>query len=299
LIDDGQQTHGYYHVLTVSSGLPGWVYRTFVRRYYGDIPVPVEEAEYTNPLEDRTVALTADQLRFAMRHLSLGKPQAVYERVREGYVCAQDGRLKIPVWVQYQLTREDLYGTVAREDEENFRPDASIPYGYRAEPRDYDGSGFDQGHMAPAGDMTRSNVVMSESFLLSNMAPQVGVNFNRHIWRDLEDAVRGWVEQRGTLTIITGPVFEIANGECRYEVIGNDNVAVPTHFYKIVVDANDPLEIQALAFLLPNEPIVDRDIGDFLSSIDQIEELTGLDFLTALSGPVQRDVESEVAEHVW
>ncbi|MFH1891725.1 MAG: DNA/RNA non-specific endonuclease [Candidatus Zixiibacteriota bacterium] len=299
LLDEGEQTKGYYHVLTVSQGLPGWIYRTFVRRYYGEIPIPVDDAEFTDPMVDKTCRLTTEQRQYALRHLSVGKPQAVYERVREGYVVGQDARLKIPLWVQYQLTRDDLYGTVAREEEADFRPDASIPYGYRAEPRDYEGSGFDQGHMAPAADMTRSNRVMSESFLLSNMAPQVGVNFNRHIWSYLESSVRGWVEQRGTLTIITGPVFEVISDGCTYRVIGDDHVAVPTHFFKIIVDANDPLNVEALAFLMPNEPIVDRDIGDFLTSIDELENLTGLDFLTALPTQVQQEVESEAAGQIW
>src|ERR1044071_5714437 len=66
----------------------------------------------------------------------------------------------------------------------------------RADPKDYSGSGFDQGHIAPANDMKRSKAVMDECFLLSNICPQIGVGFDRQIWRSLEAAIHGRVEQR-------------------------------------------------------------------------------------------------------
>ncbi len=297
LLDRGQQTNGYYHVNAVSVSGTGWVYRTLVRRRSGDIPQPTAEAVPQDPLADPTLMLTDEQRTFAARHLRIGKPQAVYERVREAYVLAQDGRLKISLWVQYELSQQDLQGTATRTD--NFRADTSIPFGYRSELSDYSSSGFDRGHMAPAGDMKRSEQVMSESFFLSNMVAQVGSGFNRHIWKYLEDAVRGWVEQRGTLTIITGPVFAVEGGRVSYQVIGNGHVAVPTHFYKIIVDVNDPDNVQALAFVLPNESLTGHEYSEFLTSIDEIEAATGLDFLSALPVGVQDRVESVTAGSVW
>lgn len=297
LLDQGQQSNGYYHVKAVSVAETGWIYRTLVRRHSGDIPQPATEAVRQNPLADPTLTLTDEQRTFAARHLRIGKPQAVYERVREGYVLAQDGRLKIPLWVQYELSQEDLQGTATRTDD--FRPDTSIPFGYRSELSDYSGSGFDRGHMAPAADMTRSEQVMSESFFLPNMGPQVGIGFNRHIWRYLESAVRGWVEQRGTLTIITGPIFAVEGSIVTYLVIGEGHVAVPTHFYKIIVDANDPNNVEALAFVMPNENLSGREYSEFLTSIDEIEVSTGLDFLSALPDDVQNRVESQTPASAW
>jgi endonuclease G len=260
--------------------------------------VPPPAASDTDPLGDPTVVLTAEQRRYAARHLRLGKPQAVYERVREGYVLAQDGRLKIPLWVQYELSPSEARGTVERT--EDYRPDMSVPSGSRAELADYRNSGFDRGHMAPAADMKRSRDVMSESFLLSNMSPQVGIGFNRDVWADLEAAIRGWVEQRGTLTIITGPIFDVGTDNMvTYRVIGQGNVAVPTDFYKIIVDANDPDNVEALAFKLPNERLSGRDFREFLTAIDEIEAATGLDFLSALPADVQDEVESQAAPEAW
>ncbi|MFQ5640194.1 MAG: DNA/RNA non-specific endonuclease [bacterium] len=297
LLDQGRQNNGYYHVQTISLGAPGWIYRTLVRRRPGDIPAPPSEGIGNEPLADATATLTPDQRRYAARHLRLGKPQAVYERVRKGYVLAHDARLKIPLWVQYELSPQELQGPAERSND--FRPDTSIPFGYRAELSDYRGSGFDRGHLAPAADMKRSRQVMSESFLLSNMSPQVGIGFNRHIWADLEAAVRGWVEQRGPLTIIAGPVFAVEAGRVRYQVAGNNHVAVPTHFYKIVVDANDRNRLQALAFMLPNTKLSGRSYSEFLTTIDGIEAATGLDFLSALPAAVQQAVESQPAPNIW
>lgn len=297
LLDEGRQSNGYYRVQTISIGEPGWIYRALVRRYPGDIPEQTKEAQVIDPLADSTVRLTSEQQGYAARHLRLGKPQAVYERVREGYVLAQDARLKIPLWVQYELSPADLRGTANRTDD--FRPDTSIPFGSRAELNDYRGSNFDRGHMAPAADMKRSQNVMSECFLLSNMAPQIGVGFNRDIWEELEAAVRGWVEQRGSLTIIIGPIFAVKEMQVSYKVIGNSHVAVPTYFYKIIVDTNDPNRMEALAFILPNENLSGHHCSEFLCSIDEIEKMTGLDFLSVLPQDVQEKVESRKADKIW
>ncbi|MBW2063347.1 MAG: DNA/RNA non-specific endonuclease [Deltaproteobacteria bacterium] len=297
LLNEGRQVNGYYNVRASFPGQSGWIYRTLVRRYAGEIPVPEPEGQIIDPLADPTLSLTPEMRRYAARHLRLGKPQAVYERVRQGYVLAQDARLKIPLWVQYELSLNELQGPARRTDD--FQPDTSIPYGYRAELEDYSGSGFDRGHMAPAGDMKRSWRVMSESFLLSNMCPQVGRGFNRNIWKNLESAIRGWVEQRGTLTIITGPIFAIQGNRVSYQVVGENHVAVPTHFYKIIVDASNPNRPEALAFMLPNENLSGRSYREFLTSIDEIEKATGLDFLSALPVAVQESLESEKASRIW
>jgi endonuclease G len=231
------------------------------------------------------------------RHLKLGKPQAIYEFSRDGYALAEDARLKLPVWVQYELRLEDLKDGVERNTK--FVADPSIPAGSRAEVSDYKGSGFDQGHMAPAADMARSQQVMDDCFLLSNIAPQVGVGFNRQIWKKLEDNVRGWVKERGTLTIIIGPAFAVEGNKVSYQVIGNDFVAVPTHFFKIIVDANNKDNITALAFLMPNKDLRGHDLNEYLVSIDEIEQLTGLNFLSALSLDQQEKIESKKAVSIW
>lgn len=297
LLDEGNQQNGYYHVQLLNTKQNGWIYRTYTRRYPGDIPDEVQGMDDNSPLSDKSYFVTDVMKGYAKRHLAIGKPQAIYERIYEGYVTGEDARLKIPVWVQYELTRAELDGASQRK--ENFQPDYSIPFGFRSELSDYSGSNYDRGHMAPAADMKRSDKVMDECFYLSNMCPQVGKGFNRDIWGKLEDAIRGWVKQRGTLFIITGPVFMPENKNVSYPIIGENNVAVPTYFYKIVVDMNDRNNITSLAFLLPNQELKDKKIEDFLTSISEIEKLTGLNFLSELPYDVQSKVENTKNEKIW
>jgi endonuclease G, mitochondrial len=297
LKDDGKQVAGYYHIEMLSPRINGWIYRSTVRRYKGDIPTLQQSTKDTDPFSDHTYYFSETEKKFAAKHLQFGKPQAVYERVREGYTCCLDARLKIPLWVQYELSPSDLDGPAERKN--NFSPDEKIPLPARVTNNDYDGNGYDKGHMAPAEDMSRSQEIMDESFKYSNMAPQLGIGFNRHIWAQLEAAIREWVSQKGKLTIITGPIFEIKNGAVSYKVIGVKNVAVPTHFYKIIVNANNPENIETLAFMLPNIDLSGHGYNEYLISIDEIEKLTGLDFLSTLPAEVQKKIEEKKADNVW
>jgi endonuclease G len=131
------------------------------------------------------------------------------------------------------------------------------------------------------------------------MSPQVRIGFNRHIWKNLEEAVRGWVEQRGTLTIIAALVFTVEGNRVNHRVIGKNHVAVPTHFFKIIVDENYPNRVEALAFVLPNGKLTGRHYSEFFTAIDEIEKATGLDFLSTLPMDSQDTLESKKAERIW
>ncbi len=175
-----------------------------------------------------------------------------------------------PEWVAYELTRENLYPNAKRKD--NFRPDPRVSKG-SASKRDYRGSGYDRGHLVPAGDMTFSAKAMSETFYLSNMSPQVR-NFNGGIWRELEESVRYWTKKWGRLYVVTGPVLT----EGIREKIGGNSVSVPDQYYKVLLDLDEP-EIKAIGFLFPNEVSVDP-LKAYAVPIDEIERLTGLDFFS-------------------
>jgi len=184
---------------------------------------------------------------------------------------------KSPCGLSYHLTKEYLQGTTGRTD--NFRPDPELPEGKRAELSDYKYSGYDRGHMAPAGDMKRSKKVMSESFYLSNMCPQEA-GLNRYKWRILEEKTRVFTQVKGESWIITGPVFMDIDGDGNKDClgrIGTNRVWLPTHFYKIIVTKNG--EIKAISFLMPNRKPA-GDIEDYQVSVDSIEILTGFDFLS-------------------
>lgn len=282
------QPHADYYRVRLADG-DGYIHESYV------LPQLEAGADATDRLRSGPLALSGAAEPSVNRHLKVGQPESVHVRHREGYSVGVDSRLRIPVWVQYELNASELNGPGDRDDS-SFKEDASIPPPARALLADYRGSGFDRGHMAPAGDMKRNQKVMDESFLLSNIGPQIGAGFNRDIWALLEGAIRDWTRERDTLTVITGPVFGSEGGTVRYRVVGESEVAVPTGFFKIVVDLERK---QSLAFEMPNERLFGHEFHEFLVSIDDLEARTGLDFLADLSDADQRELESEAATQVW
>ena len=104
-------------------------------------------------------------------------------------------------WVAYFLTKEMcITNAVKRKDK--FIPDPMVKTG-SSEPADFKNSGYDRGHLCPAGDMNWSEQTMEESFYMSNMSPQLH-EFNAGIWERLEKKVRSWAEQKGSVYVIDG-----------------------------------------------------------------------------------------------
>lgn len=214
---------------------------------------------------------------------------------RSGYAVGHSNDLKIPLWVCEQVSKADLRNTCPRKD--SFKADKSLPVAARAANKDYLRSGFDRGHMAPAENFSHSCAAMSDSFYLSNMAPQIGRGFNQHVWAWLEARVRAWVVDYEGAWLVTGPIFhEDDDGLYCASTIGQGQVGVPAAFYKAVVVQVDG-EYLAVGFILDNEAHAMKlaDHGDFSQyavSIDEIEERTGIDLFADLPSNVQTTMES-------
>lgn len=294
-----QPVEGYYAVTVPGTDRTGYVYRTLVRGHRGKLP----EAASTPVLPEQPLLPGLDgsggpELVWAAKHLALGKPTLLHERVREGYAVGYDSRLNLPVWVQYSLGPEDLQGPEL--ERRGFRTDPTIPLEQQGRDRDYTGSGYARGHLAPAEDQEANEQRFRESFYLSNCVPQVQQDFNAGVWSELEQRIRRWAGTR-ELTIIAGPVFAAEDGVVRYRVIGGEQVAVPTHLYKIIADVTDPASPRLLAFLFENREHDGADLEDpqFRTSVDEIERLTGIDFLSALEDSWETRLEAAVADSLW
>jgi endonuclease G len=192
-------------------------------------------------------------------------------------------------WVAYRLTAE-MCSNNGEERTNNFREDKSITGG-SATPEDYKGSGFDRGHLCPAGDMGWSEETMSESFLMSNMSPQLP-GFNRGIWKKLETNVREWTKQNGELFVVTAGVLKDS-----LITIGSNKVSVPKYYYKVILDLSLP-EYKAIAFVLPNSSSK-SSVFEYAVSIDSLEHLTGIDFFPALPDSLENDLESSFNKKYW
>ena len=166
-----------------------------------------------------------------------GYPQTTDERIRHrafyacrpGYAGMYDPAEKTSLWIAERLSSSAISGRASRKGID-FDEDPQIPSGANARLEDYRGSGYDKGHLAPAGDYRANQALMNQTFLLSNAVPQ-NPDHNRGIWANLEASIREMTARRGDLYVITGPVYT----NPRRSKIGR-GVSVPDALYKVVVD---------------------------------------------------------------
>ncbi|KAI7855256.1 hypothetical protein BDC45DRAFT_439405 [Circinella umbellata] len=239
--------------------------------------------------------------------LKLGNPGPVVDLLqRQRYVSSYDRRNRLPHWVGEHLTLESLEaGENVDRDKSSFKEDTAIPEIFRALLKDYSGSGYDRGHMAPAADALATQEGMDETFLLTNMSPQVGNGFNRHYWAYLEGFARDLTKNHTDVYVYTGPLFlprsnqsgyvdidqekagtsAVSGYFIQYPLLGDvPNVAVPTHFFKVILASSGSGDAYTLgAFVLPNEAIDSKTpLTDFQVKLDSVERVSGLQFFSEL-----------------
>lgn len=202
---------------------------------------------------------------------------------RIGYTLSYDADFKTPQWVGWELTAEEAAGTVKRKD--GYEPDPQVR-GAKAYPKDYTNSGYDRGHMAPAADMKWSEQAMEESCYMSNICPQ-NRNLNRGDWKDLEEVERDWAARYGSVSITAGPVYTSKNPAR----IGANRVAVPDAFFKVLL-VGYPDRVKAYGFCFPNKA-GSHPLTYYQLTVDEVEELTGMDFFSALPDETECKVESQ------
>ena len=177
--------------------------------------------------------------------------------------------VKAPVAVFEHLTVAAMTGPAKRKD--NFHPDASVSPACSASLADYAtvGKTHDRGHMAPAGNNTQSDAIMSESFNLSNMVAQVANN-NRGIWKQLETFERQWAQAPGTdFYIISGGIYDQG-----HPVTGN-GLGIPTRLYKVIIEKNTK---KVQAYLMPNTALPVADLPKYQTTMTAVEQATGMKF---------------------
>jgi len=198
------------------------------------------------------------------------------------YALSYVEKHELAEWVAYRLSGNELRRPwLDRKDD--FRPDPAVST-RSADPADYKRSGYDRGHLLPVADRAYSRPAMNETFLMSNISPQ-DRQFNGGVWRELEELVRDWAKNSGVLYVVTGPVLSMP----AKERIGNNEVTVPSAYYKVVIDIEEPL-LRGIGFVIPNT-ITDKPLETFALSIDEVETLTGLDFFAEF---IPEDTETKI-----
>ena len=207
---------------------------------------------------------------------------------RTGYTLAYDAKTRTPQWVAWELTKKETQGTEERSND--FQPDPDVK-GAKVVTKDYSHSGYDRGHMAPAADMKWSKKAMMESFYMSNICPQ-DHNLNTSDWSELENKSRQWARRFGKVYIVCGPIY---NGK-RNEYIGDHRVKVPDAFFKVVL-INEKKKQCAMGFYFENEA-GERKLQEYLVPVDHIEQLTGMDFFSALPDNLEDRLEAETLKEL-
>ncbi|WP_395167217.1 DNA/RNA non-specific endonuclease [Francisella salimarina] len=190
---------------------------------------------------------------------------------RDGYVVGYNYQTKEASWVAFKLTKSKVANKLKRDDK--FKEDGDIPFVYRATLDDYYRSGYDRGHLASYASMDFSKKSADESFLLSNMSPQKA-GLNRQGWERLETDERIWANMYDSIYVYTGPIYK---KQKIHKTIGDNKIAVPDYFFKIIYV---PSKNQAIAFVMPNARVEKTKIANYRVSIKDIEQRTGLYFLT-------------------
>lgn len=207
-----------------------------------------------------------------------------------GYILEYNETYEQATWVAYELTAEEVYSTKASRND-NFMEDPNIKTGSAID-SDYRKSGFDRGHLAPAADMKFSTEAMNACFYYSNMSPQ-NPSFNRGVWSKLEAIVRFWAVENDAVLVVTGPVLNKPD----YPTIGENEVAVPEFYYKVVLDYCAPVK-KGIAFIIPNEKGM-KPLSSFAMTIDEAELITGLDFFPLLPDSDETLLESNTNLTEW
>lgn len=204
----------------------------------------------------------------------------------EGYSLSYSEPHEQAEWVAYELKSSQL--SRSNFERPYFEIDKAVKTG-AASWRNYKNSGYDRGHLVPAADRAYDKRAYDETFLTSNISPQ-DREFNAGIWNTLEQKVRYWARKYDGVFVVTAGVLKDD-----LKTIGNEKVAVPELFYKIIYD---PDHQKMIAFLMPNKNS-NEPLYNFVVSVDSVEVLTGIDFFPALDDHIEDRLEAQSDFKEW
>lgn len=209
--------------------------------------------------------------------------------MRKGYVTSYNTDNRICNWVAWHLTASHIKGSCTRKGMK-FTEDTDVPVP-RATHYDYIRSGYDRGHMCPAGDNKWDTQAMRDCFLLTNICPQ-NHNLNVGDWHELENACRKWAEEYGAIDIVCGPILL----KQKHKTIGKNKIMVPEAFFKVILCRKG--KPKAIGFIYRNMP-GNRPKVDYVNSVDEVERITGIDFFADLPDDIEKKVESTANLNDW
>ncbi len=269
-----------YPIVVLLIAVALFIYESYYDKPIKDNPVKVEDVI---PLPEDKSQPTATTNEYYLPTSTTG--EVVHHNY---YSLSYSERHEQPEWVAYELKKSHL----SRQDRKRpyFEIDRSVST-RSADWRNYKGSGYDRGHLCPAGDRRFSKEAYTETFFTSNISPQKH-EFNSGVWNRLEQKVRYWAQRYDGVYVITGGILEKG-----LPSIGDEDVSVPKRFYKILLDNSDG-KTKVIAFLMPHKES-NRPLYEFVVSVDEIEALTGIDFFATLEDSKEQRLEASDSYKDW
>ncbi|GKT11410.1 MAG: endonuclease G, mitochondrial [Thiomicrorhabdus sp.] len=209
----------------------------------------------------------------------------------QGFMLEYSETLANPLWVTYQVTAKKIKNGKRPKFSADWRSLTAITHA------DYTHSGYDRGHMAPnyliASRYGRS--AQLDTFLMTNITPQRG-HLNQKSWQRLEELIANdFSKWYGDFWVITGPIFD--EHPKRFK---NGKVVIPKAFYKILIKpSTDQIPEKALAFIFPQNAKPKASLMTFITSIDDVEKQTGIDFFSKLDDSIEDKIERSITPEAW
>lgn len=260
--------------------------------------------EQKNQLFEELSIFKLQKVRLDLKDIGLPKTNSKDEIICHSAMClVYDENHEQAKWVAHIILPDIINGKEGRSND--FRRDTLIKTG-SAEETDYftktkgndgkikyNGFGYDRGHLAPSADFKWSKKALSESYLYSNISPQLP-DFNRNKWADLEAMLREYVvsHQETQLFVVTGPIL--------YDTLpvisqGKNQVTIPEFFYKVALDLTNH---RAIGFIMPNKD-ANYPVPSYSVAVNDIEKITGLDFFYQLNDSLEEALESQKTISDW
>jgi len=208
----------------------------------------------------------------------------------EGYVLSYSEKDEQAEWVAYELKKSELNYNRNEFKRPFFIEDPKVKTG-SADWKNYRRSGFDKGHLCPAGDRKFSRESFNETFYTSNISPQRH-DFNEGVWNRLEQKVRYWAAKYDGIYVVTGGILDE-----NLKTIGQEDVSIPNYFYKVLLDYDNG-SYKMIAFLVPHEDS-ERPLYEFVVTVDEVEKRTGIDFFPDLNDKTETILEKNSDYKSW
>jgi endonuclease G len=218
-----------------------------------------------------------------------GTPQTNNLIVRDAYALSSNDETKFADWVAYRLDKETITGDV--ETKRNWKADPWLSESETLEPEDYKGANkalnVDRRHQAPS-DSFKGTSYWADTNYLSNITPQK-TNLNQ-AWKRLEDRVRQLVKDGHVAYVMTGPLYE---REMPSLPNADEPHKIPSGYWKIIFVQEGDF-IKAFSFIFDQETGRSEKVIDHLTTVDEVEERSGLDFLRELPDDVEERIEGHM-----